>query len=465
MSGFDTFIIFAYLAAMIGVGIYASRRQKNVEDFYFAGGRLGTFSIACVWMASWIGGAAIVGGASKAYDIGISAGWYIAAMAIGCLLFGVFFAGRIKRIADDQPFLTYPELIERYYDNRARLVATLTTAAAFTAYAAGQLAAAAAILHTLLGWDYAFCLALASAIVVAYTAVGGFLAVTYTDWIQFILLFVGIVFIGIPVAVQNGGTWDAFTSGLPATHFDPGNWGWPAIAALVVSMALSFFVAMDSYTRCLAARSAKVARNGVWLAALSLLPFLIAAVWLGLTAALIFPELTDSSDVLTTFIVEKFPVGVKGLVLVGVLSALMSTTDICILTASANITHDVYKRFVAPDTDPKRLHRLGMLASAGIGGVAALMAWRLQDVLDLLLIGFTINSAALFVPSLVMIRFVPRNRTAAFYSIGLSLLTVIGWYLGRSLSDHSMFLIDPLWPGLAVSALVFVALNRRTINQ
>lgn len=464
MGTIDTFVIFAYLAAMIGVGIFASRRQKNVEDFFFAGGRLGVMSIACVWMASWIGGAAIVGGTSKAYDIGISAGWYITAMAIGCFLFGLFFAGRIKRMAEAQPFLTYPELIERHYDQRARVVATITTAAAFTAYAAGQLAAAAAILHTLLGWDYAYALLLASAIVVLYTAVGGFLAVTYTDWIQFVLLFVGIVFIGIPVAVQNGGTWEAFTTQLPATHFDPGNWGWPAISALVVSMALSFFVAMDSYTRCLAARSARVARNGVWLAALFLVPFLLAAVWLGLSAAVIFPGLADSTDILTVFIVDKFPVGLKGLVLVGVLAALMSTADICILTASANVTHDVYKRFIAPGTDARRLHHLGMMASACIGLVAALMAWRLQDVLDLLLIGFTINSAALFVPSLVMIRFVPRNRSAAFYSIGLSLLTVVGWYAARSFSDAPYLRVDPLWPGLAVSTFVFVLLHGKQVR-
>ena len=66
MSGIDTGIIFSYLALMIAIGIYASRRQNNVEDYFVASGKLGTFSIACLWMASWVGGAAIVGSASKA---------------------------------------------------------------------------------------------------------------------------------------------------------------------------------------------------------------------------------------------------------------------------------------------------------------------------------------------------------------------------------------------------------------
>ena len=58
----DTAIIFAYLALMLAIGIYASRRQDSVEDYFVAGGKLGSFSIACLWLASWVGGAAVIGG-------------------------------------------------------------------------------------------------------------------------------------------------------------------------------------------------------------------------------------------------------------------------------------------------------------------------------------------------------------------------------------------------------------------
>ena len=75
MSNLDTGIIFAYFFAMIAIGIYASRHQHSVEDYFVAGRRIGTFSIACLWLASWVGGAAIVGGAAKAYEVGISSAW------------------------------------------------------------------------------------------------------------------------------------------------------------------------------------------------------------------------------------------------------------------------------------------------------------------------------------------------------------------------------------------------------
>ena len=461
LSPVDSGIIFSYFVLMLAIGIYASRKQENVNDYFVAGGRLGSLSIACLWLASWVGGASIVGGASKAYDLGITAIWYIAAIALGCLLFGLLFAARIKRLGDQHNFLTYPELMESRYDSRTRVVATITTVAAFTAYAAGQLAAAAAILAGLLGWDYGAALLLASGIIVIYTATGGFLAITYTDWVQFVLLFVGIVLFGIPIAISQGGTWEALTTGLPESHFELGSWGWPAIAAMVVSIVLSFFTAMDSYTRSFAAKSPATARRGALLAVIFLIPIAVGATWLGLTSALLFPGVENSGQILSTFVVESFPVGIKGLLLVGIHAALMSTADICILTASANVSQDIYKRVINPDVSNTNLLRVSMIMSLFVGAFAALLAWRLPDVVDLLLIGFTVNSAALFLPSIAMIYFKRADSGAAFWSISLSLLTVVSWYLASHFNLAKVFEIDPLWPGVLMSFLVFLLLNNR----
>ena len=165
----DSGIIFAYLALMIAIGVYASRRQDSVEDYFVAGGKLGSFSIACLWLASWVGGATIVGGTAKVFEYGISGGWYTACMLVSCLLFGLFFAARVKREGNKRNLLTYPDFIETRYDSRTRIVATITTILAYIGYAAGQLAAAGAVLSTLLGWEYSSSLLLASAIIVVYT--------------------------------------------------------------------------------------------------------------------------------------------------------------------------------------------------------------------------------------------------------------------------------------------------------
>ena len=130
MDSIDTAIVFTYLGLMIAIGLFSSSRQKDVEDYFVAGRRLGTFSITCLWLASWVGGASIVGSSAKAYDLGITAVWYVGALAIGCLLFGLFFAARIKSLGDQHHHLTYPDFMEVRYDSRTRIVATITTSAA-----------------------------------------------------------------------------------------------------------------------------------------------------------------------------------------------------------------------------------------------------------------------------------------------------------------------------------------------
>ncbi len=468
MGNADYIIIFLYMAMMVAIGIYASTRQKNVDDYYVGGRRQGTFSIMCLWLASWIGGASVIGASSLAYRLGITGIWYVTSTATGCFLFGLYFAARIKRLGDRHQHLTYPDLIENRYDSRTRIIATITTSAAYIAFAAGQLAAAGSIIHVLLGWEFAPSLVLASVIVIAYTATGGYLAVTYTDWVQFILLLIGIVFIGLPIAISQTGSLSDLATQLPGSYFELDAWGTSTILAFFVSVILSFITGMDSFTRCFAAGTAKAAKRGAMLAAFAMLPIAIAATWMGLSSAVLLPGVTDSNDILTTFVVEFFPTGLKGLVLVGILAAIMSTADICILTGSANLTRDVYQRYINPQVTSQRMLKISMFSSFIVGLFAALIAWKMQDVLDILLLAFTLNSAALFLPTIFAVYEKKLSPTAAFWSICFSFATVIAWYLGAELRPGGVFDLEPLWPGLIVSVItlsLFSILVKRRQDQ
>jgi SSS family solute:Na+ symporter len=464
MGALDTTILFTSLALMVGLGFWAKARQKDVEDYYVAGRRLGPFTIACLWIAAWIGGAAVVGTSTRVYEYGVTGVWYVLAQAIGCVLFGLLVAARIKRLGDRHRHLTYPDFIEQHYDSRTRVVATATTILAFTAYAAGQLAASAAILQVMLGWDYEVALVLAGLIVILYTAVGGYLAVTYTDRVQVALLLLGVVIVGIPVAISQAGGWGEMRGALPGSYYDLGAQGWDRIAALVVSMVLSFFVGMDSFSRSFAARDASAARRGALIAALLILPLAVAAVWLGLAAAVLYPDHgAAGSSILATFVLDAFPAGLKGLMLIAVLSAIMSTADICILTASANYTRDIHQRFIRPELSQAAMLRLGSLASAAVGLLSVLLAWKMRDIIDILQLGFTINAAGLYLPTIAALYGNRVPATAAFWSIGASLVTVIAWRVAADAGAGGVFAIDPLWPGLAVSILLLLVLTvRRT---
>ena len=459
MGVLDTVILFAYLALMVGLGFYAKRRQKNVDDYYVAGRRMGPVTISCMWLAAWIGGAAVVGTSARIYELGVTGVWYILAEAMGFLLFGLLMAKRVKQLGDRHQHLTYPDFIEQHYDSRTRAVATISTVLAYTAYTAGQFAASAAILQVLLGWDYGAALLVSGAIVILYTAVGGYLAVTYTDRVQVALVLLGIVVIGVPVAISQAGSWADMQAALPASYYDLGAQGWDKIAALVVSMVLSFFVAMDSFSRSYAARDAATARTGALLTIVLVLPIALAVAWLGLASAVLYPGRESGAGILTTFVLESFPAGLKGLMVIGILSATMSVAAICVITASANYTRDIHQRYLQPGISRDGMLRLGTLASLGAGIVAMLMAWKMRDIIDILQLGFTINSAALFLPTIAAIYWDRVPAGAAFWSSSLSLATVISWRLAADAGLGGIFTIDPLWPGLLVSVVLLTALT------
>ena len=100
-----------------------------------------------------------------------------------------------------------------------------------------------------------------------------------------------------------------------------------------------------------------------------------------------------------------------------------------------------------------------------VGAAAGLMAWQMQDIVSILLVAFTINSAALFIPTIAMVGFKKINKAAAFWSMTLALLTVIAWYVASAMSLADVFTLDPLWPGLIVSVTSFFIINFASDSQ
>ena len=114
------------------------------------------------------------------------------------------------------------------------------------------------------------------------------MAITYTTWVQFILIIIGTVILGVPLSAHAIGGFNEVAT-LPAEWFDIGRYGWPTIIALAVSSIFSFYTSMDSYTRCFAAKSAKVARNGALWAALGVLFIAFGATYMGMAARVLMP--------------------------------------------------------------------------------------------------------------------------------------------------------------------------------
>ena len=282
------------------------------------------------------------------------------------------------------------------YDERTGLVTAITMIVIYIAYTAAQLVACAAIISVLSGWPLWVCYIFSTAVVVLYTAIGGFLAVTYTDWMQFGLLIFGIYFICLPAALKHAGGLSGIKATVPAEFFGMNDTSFQSLAAMFISTVLCFYTNMDSFTRSFAAKSPRASKNGTLWAAVVVGVIGVLTMFIGLCTKVILPNIVDTSNALGLLVFELFPKGVRALVLVGVLSAAMSSADICILTASANITSDIYKKYLNKNATDGHLVRVGIFASLFVGVLSAILAWFVPNVLDVLFIGINVASATLF---------------------------------------------------------------------
>ena len=454
----DTIIVIAYFVLMLVLGLLAMRKNKSADDYFVAGNQLGTFSLAAMWMSSWIGGASIVGTATDGYNLGISGGWYVLILAIGTFLFGMTFTKLVKRLGSKLKDITYPALITSRYDNRTGILVIICTFLAGIGFLASQLVALASMLATMTGWDVFTCFIFGTVVTVAYSAIGGILAITYTTWVQFILIILGTVVLGIPLSANAMGGFGEIAT-LPAEWFDPGRYGLATIIALGVSSVFSFYTSMDSYQRSFAAKSPKVAKNGTLWAALSIVFIAFGATYMGMSARVLIPELPDGTSAYAALVMTYFPVGISGLVLVGVFAAIMSTGVVSVNCCAANVSVDIYRNRINPNAKDSTVKLLAIVSSLVAGIVGAVLAWWQYDIVSLLLLAFTFQAASLFVPTVAGMFWKRPTANAAFISIIISMVVVLLWLVGDAMSLAPIFEIDALWPGLISSFVSFMAIT------
>lgn len=454
----DGVIIIVYFVLMAVLGVVGYKKNNTSEDYFVAGKKLGTFSLAAMWMSSWIGGSSIVGTSTDAYNLGITGGWYVVILSCGCAIFGLTFSKLTNRLGKKLQNITYPALITSRYDSRSGMVVVICCFLANLGFLASQLVAMGSMLTTITGWSQQTCFIISTVVTIAYSAVGGLLAITYTTWVQFILIILGTVVLGIPLASHAiGGISQIGT--LPAEYFDVGRMGWPTIIALAVSSIFSFFTSMDSYTRCFAAKDGKTARNGTLWAALAILFIAFGATFMGLAARVLMPELPGGSSAYAALVSNYFPAGISGLVLVGVFAAIMSTGVVSINCCAANVSMDIYKDRMKPDASDKSVKTLGIVSSLVVGVIGAAFAWWKYNVIELLLLAFTFEAASLFVPTVLGMFWKKPGSNASFASMVSSLVVVIVWLIGDALNLGGIFTTDALWPGLITSAAVYLAVT------
>ncbi|MCU7848970.1 MAG: sodium:solute symporter [Candidatus Thiodiazotropha sp. (ex Lucinoma kastoroae)] len=345
LSTIDLVVIVAYLVLVIFIGLRMARRTHSGEDLFLAGRRLGWVPIGFSLFASNISSTTLVGLSGAAYTWGIAVSNYEWMAAFVLVFFAVFFIPYYLNAR----ITTVPEFLERRFDRRSRLYfSALTLLSNVIVDTAGTLFAGAIVLQVFYPDIDLFTACLGLALLAGlYTAAGGLAAVVYTDVLQAVVLLVGSCMVAYLSFGQLDFSWANVVDATPAEKLslmlplDDPNLPW--LGTLVGVPILGFYFWCTNQfivQRVLGARSIAHARWGVLFAGFLKLPVLYIMVLPGVMAGVFLPELENGDAVFPALVTTLLPTGLVGLVMAGLLAAIMSSIDSTLNSASALLTMD-----------------------------------------------------------------------------------------------------------------------------
>jgi SSS family solute:Na+ symporter len=463
----DLVIVGIYFVTVLVIGFWVAARTKTGEDLFLAGRSLTWWTIGFSLFASNISSTTLIGLSGAAYTSGISVSNYEWMATVVLVFFSIFFIPVYIR----SRISTVPEFLEHRFDRRSRnYFSGLTILTNIVVDTAGSLYAGAMVLSLFFPQLdlYTTCIALAL-VAGLYTAAGGLAAVVYTDVIQAVVLLVGSSLMAWMLFGRVDYSWAQVQASTPPEMLsvirpldDP---HLPWLGTLIGVPVLGFYFWCTNQfivQRVLGARGVNHARWGSLLGGLLKLPVLFIMVLPGTMARQVFPGLPRGDLVFPTMITRLLPGGARGLVLAGLIAAIMSSIDSTLNSASTLVTLDFIKPR-RPDMTPKEVARVGRIAIVAFMIFSSLWAPQIAhfeglfNYLQAVLSYIVPPVAALFIVGLFWTR---GTANAGFYTMlgghALSIAVFAGQKLGALPDVHFTIVAGMLF---LVSCGLFVAIS------
>ena len=395
--------IVIYLVGMLLVGFVYSKSNEDSTDFYLGGRKMGplvtAMSAEASDMSSWL----LMGLPGLAYLTGIaSPGWTAIGLAVGTWLNWLIVARRLRRYSANLDAITVPQFLSlRFHDQRNLLNAlgAVIIIVFFIPYTASGFAACGKLFHSLFGVDYMIAMIVSALVIVGYTILGGFRAVTTTDLIQSVVMSIALVAVlayGIGVAggwgavMENARSLSGYLTMAASHDAAAGTAASYSLLDIVSTMAwgLGYFGMPHILLRFMAIEDdakLKTSRRiaTIWVVISMFIAVLIGIVGLAVTKAGKVPFLGTSSESETIIIQLSnllsqhgiFFALIAGLVLAGILASTMSTADSQLLAAASSVSHDLVQDFFGKKLNPKASMLAARGTVIGIAIVGIFLAW------------------------------------------------------------------------------------------
>lgn len=386
-------VLFFYFLVLFGIGIVASKRIKNIEDYYVGGKKLNywvvAFSSRATGESAWL----LLGLTGLGAVAGISAFWVVVGEVLGVSVAWLLMAKKFKRLTDKYKAITVPDFLVSHFDaktNHLRIISATILSIFVVIYVSAQIDAIGSAFESFLDWNYYMGALLGFVIVMLYISYGGFLAVAWSDLFQGSLMFLGLVI--LPVYIFF--TFDKGISVVDGLYqIDPGLlniWGsggptWLNISTIFgyAMIGLGFMGSPQLFVRFMSIKNESEINKGRWVAIIFTLLTDAGAVCIGILGRYLFTSSgqdvqeifgNNAQNVLPYLVENTMPLVISGFFIAVVLAAIMSTIDSLLVVASSAIARDFYQQIVNPEVDPDRLARMSKIITVIMGVLAFFIA-------------------------------------------------------------------------------------------
>lgn len=443
-----------YMLIMLGVGFYASKKSHSVTDFMVAGRSMPLWLCSMTVIATWFGGAMMLGGAGAAYDEGmlgvIEDPW---GGALALLLIGFFFARMFRRLR----MLTVVDFMEQRFGKVASFGIVVTTLFSNIVWVGAMLVAFGVVFSSLTSVPMEQGIIGGAIVIFIYTAVGGMWAVALTDFVQMLVIMIGLVILLTVVLIDVGG-WSAISPLLAENTFrmlpleNTGEqWlnylrAWTIIGVVDIS-------AQTLFQRVASAKNERVAQNSFYIGAVGYLFFGMIPIFLGIIGSVTMPGLDSPETIIPAMALEHLHPLAIAIFVGAMLAAIMSSADSALLATASVLAKNILP-LVKREPSAKLSLLVARWSIPACGVIAMVIAMKIKIVFHLMINANILGLAAIIVPFIMGLWWKKANRTGALASMaaGLSawLLTLNfapdlpADFIGLATSFVTMLIVTPL---------------------
>lgn len=383
-------LLIIYILMLLLLSLYDRRRVKTFDDFVRAGKKASVFMVTTSLLASIMGASATLGVISQSMKIGFPAFWWLGSGALG-LIASAFLL--VKPLARRNVY-SLPELLEDSYGGKIRQLVAFIVSIGWLGVVGAQYTACGKMVALLSGIDFTYGLILSGVIIAAYCALGGQLTVLRTDILQFLIIFVAI----LSCIFILYGRWPVEFRSEDFLLLNE-NFGFDSFLYYSIIIGSGYFVGPDIFSRLYTAKNERVMRVSLISAAAILLFFSFCITMIGLWMKYTHFD-PQGEEPLLALIREKLPFPIQIFLMFGLLSAVISSADTCLVTVSAVIENDILRRKSIKET---------RLLTFGVGLLALLPALWQGEIIPLLLLSYNVFNAGVIPPVAVALIFSRRR--------------------------------------------------------